>query len=181
MQRIVVTGSESTGKTTLAHELSAWLGVPCVDEYSRRYAVQKGSPLDGDDVDAIARGQMVAEDDVLATAASSGHQLIVLDTDLLSTVVYARHYYGAVADWILAEARRRRGDLYLLCAIDIPWSADGVRDRPESRAELHALFRAALREFAVSWVPVEGRGPLRLQSAIAAVRGWRSAEAREAP
>lgn len=176
MQRIVVTGSESTGKTTLARDLAAWLGVPWVSEYSRAYAEAKGDVLSADDVDPIARGQMAHEDDLIGEAAD-GLSLVVLDTDLVSTPVYAEHYYGASPPWIAVEAARRMGDLYILAETDIPWSPDGVRDRPLARREIHERFRKRLRDLGATWVAVDGLGPRRLEHAIAAIRGWRAARA----
>lgn len=181
MQRIVVTGSESTGKTTLASDLASWLGVRSIPEYARTYAEAKGGLLGPEDVDPIARGQMAREDDVIAAAATEGLVLVVLDTDLVSTTVYSESYYGSTAPWITAEARRRRGDLYLLADTDVPWSADGVRDRPDARREIHDRFVARLREMGAAWVSIDGLGARRLEHAIAAVRGWRAAGAAGSP
>lgn len=180
MLRIVVTGPESTGKTTLAEDLARWLGVPWVPEYSRIYAERKRSVLGFDDVDPIARGHMAADDDA-ASGASSDADALVLDADLNSTLVYSNFYYGTAPEWIPAEAARRRGDLYLLAQTDIPWEPDGIRDAPAQRRRMHGLFEDRLREAGVAWVPVDGLGRRRMDNAIAAIRGWRAAMADRAP
>src|SRR5690349_22700276 len=113
--RIVVSGSESTGKTTLARDLAAWLGTAWVPEHSREYAEAKGAPLDVTDVEAIARGTLAAE---TAVAAQARGGVLVLDTDLASTLVYARHYYDFRPAWVEAEWRARPPALYLLCHPD---------------------------------------------------------------
>ncbi len=174
MKRIVVTGSECTGKTTLAAELAAWLNVPWLGEAARQVAMEVGRPLAADDVGTIAARHMSSED-ALVERMHPPPPLIVLDTDLLSTVVYARHYYGECPSWIVDEAIARRADLYLLATCDIPWTPDGVRDRPRQREELHALFRDTLREFSALALEVDGSGPRRLRNAMAAVRAWRAA------
>lgn len=169
MKRVVVTGSECTGKTTLAGDLARQFGTVCVAEYAREYLDRKvataGLPLDERDVEPIARGQIAAEDRGAATAKG----LLVLDTDLVSTTVYARHYYGACPAWIDQAARDRRGDLYLLCDIDVPWVADSVRDRPHHREHIHALFVEALNTLGAPYVLIRGSWAARLTTAVAAV------------
>jgi len=163
--RVVVTGSECTGKTTLARSLAERFGAPWAPEYSRGYCEAKPGPLGPEDVEPIARGQM---DDADA-AEERATDLLVLDTDLLSTVVYARHYYGACPPWVEEAARARRGDLYLLCAPDLPWTADGVRDRGGAREEMHRLFVAELSSARVAVRSVSGTGPARAAEAADAV------------
>ncbi len=166
--RIVVTGSECTGKTTLAQTLARYLDCPWSPEAAREYLARKRSALTAADVEPIARQQIAEEDLALAQA----DRLMVLDTDLVSTLVYARHYYGEYPQWIAQAARTRSGDLYLLCDIDLPWVADGPqRDRasPAARSAIHALFVATLDQAGLSWLLVRGQGKQRTQQALAAV------------
>lgn len=171
--RIVVTGVESTGKTTLARQLATALHTDWVPEFSRSYAEHVGRALTADDVEPIARGQIARED--AAIALTPAQRPLVFDTDLVSTTVYAEHYYGSTPPWILAVARGRLADLYLLCSVDLPWEADGVRDQPHGRAALYQRFADRLREFGATTVTVGGHGDARLAAARAAVRGWRAA------
>lgn len=164
--RVVVTGSESTGKTTLAGELAAHYGTIWSPEFAREHLDLKGSPLDDSDVEPIARGQMAGEDE--AALRASG--LLILDTDLVSTVVYSRYYYGRCPEWIAEAARRRRAQLYLLLYPDVPWVPDGEqRDRPAAREELHRLFRYALEAFGARYVEIRGSWPERRLRAIASI------------
>ena len=164
-RRIVLTGSESTGKTTLARELARHFGAPWVPEYAREYALRKGRPLEASDVEPIARGQIAAENEAAPEAA----RLLVLDTDLLSTAVYAGHYYGACPPWILDAVPARQADLYLLCDIDVPWVPDPARDRPRERERLQGLFRTALLARGFPFVDLRGDRGARFARARAAV------------
>lgn len=173
--RVVVTGSESAGKTTLAHQLAGALGTIWVPEFSRTYAQRVQRPLTAGDVEPIARGQLLDEAsavDAWRTMFATGVSPppLVLDTDLVSTTVYAEHYYGETPAWIVAEARARLADLYLLCEPDLPWEADGIRDSPRERLQLHAAFRDRLHDWGARVVSVRGVGPLRLSAALQAVR-----------
>lgn len=157
MKRVVLTGSECTGKSTLAHQLAARSRAPRTAEYARDYALQVKRELTAADVEPIARGQL----ELLLAPLAANPPLVVHDTDLISTVLYARHYYGACPDWIVEAAREWRADLYLLCAPDLPWIPDGVRDRGGRRREMHEAFAAILAEFDCRVAPVEGRGEAR--------------------
>jgi NadR type nicotinamide-nucleotide adenylyltransferase len=163
---VVVTGSECTGKTTLALELAERFGAPCSPEFAREYVDRKGAVLLAGDVEPIAKGQMAAEDAALAAASWA----VVKDTDLVSTVVYARHYYGECSAWIEQAAEARLGDLYLLMHPDVPWVADGLqRDRPAERALLHSLFRQRLSALGARIVDIKGDWPARRALALEAV------------
>jgi nicotinamide riboside kinase len=168
--RIVVIGPECTGKTTLAREVAESLGVPVVPEAARLYAEWHDGALSAATVAPIAQLSIRLEEEALAAIAGAPRALIVRDTDLVSTVVYSRHYYGHVEPWIEGEARARLGDLYLLCATDIPWVPDGVRDRPAARDDLHRDFSEELERLGARVAHVSGRGAARLASALDAIR-----------
>ena len=125
-------------------------------------------------VDAVLSSgshEELAGEDAAAERARADHApLLILDTDLVSTAVYSRHYYGACPDWIPPAARARRGDLYLLHHVDVEWVADGhQREQPQRRTELFALFRETLRELGASVADIEGGWDERRRRAIRAV------------
>ena len=165
---VVVTGSESTGKTTLAGDLAHHFGTVWAPEFARLYFDEKtsarGLPLDEYDVEPIARGEIGVQDNAIEQARG----LVVFDTDLVSTTVYARHYYGSCPPWIDHAARDRLGDLYLLCDIDVPWVPAPVRDRPLLREHMHRLFVDALEALGARYVTIRGSWAERRAAAIAA-------------
>jgi len=163
--KVVLTGSESTGKTELAHRLGDHFGAPVAEEFVRGYAAARGGTLGFDDHGPIAHGQMASEDAALAAAKN----LVILDTDLVSTVVYCDHYFGRCPAWIEKEARARAGDLYLLLKPDIPWIADGVRDRGDRRDEMHDLFKQKLDELGLRYVDIGGERDERFSLAVRAI------------
>ena len=139
--------------------------VPVAGEFVRAYAAQRNAKLDFSDHGPIAKGQMAVEDDAIARAVD----LVILDTDLVSTVVYCEHYFERAPAWIEAEARARAGQLYLLLAPDIPWQPDGIRDRGDKRDEMHELFRRKLEALGLRFVEIGGDGEERVAAAIWAI------------
>ncbi len=169
VSRVVLTGGECTGKTTLARALAARWQTAWAAEAAREVALARPGVLGPEDVPVIARAHVRVADDAARAATGAGRPLVFLDQDLVSTVVYARHYYGDCPRWIERLAVERQGDLYLLCRPDLPWESDGVRDRPAAREEIHALFAAALAAAGARAVDVTGLGAAREALAAAAV------------
>jgi NadR type nicotinamide-nucleotide adenylyltransferase len=167
--RVTLTGSESTGKTQLAERLARHYRTAWSREFSRAYALHKGAPLEGSDVEPIARGQVRAEDEALGRA----HEIVFFDTDLVSTVVYAEHYYGSCPEWVERTARERLADLYLLCDTDVAWVADPQRDRPHAREEIHQAFEQTLDRFGARYVLLQGTWEERASRAVDAIDALR--------
>jgi NadR type nicotinamide-nucleotide adenylyltransferase len=148
--RVCLIGPECTGKTTLAEELAAHFNAPWVPEFAREYAQRVARELTADDVEPIARGELALID------AAPNEGLVIFDTDLISTVVYARHYYGRCPEWIEREAQIRKSDLYLLLDIDLPWVPDSLRDSASPRESLNDQFAQTLKIYDANAVAITG-------------------------
>jgi NadR type nicotinamide-nucleotide adenylyltransferase len=166
--RVCLTGAESTGKSELAKELARHFSAVLVPEYAREYALARQNELSFSDVSPIAHGQMAQED------AAVGSQMFIFDTDLLSTVVYSRHHFGAVPKWVEDAARRRLADFYVFLDIDVPWIWDPVRDSGQTREALHEDFRRALEEFGARYALISGNWDERLLRSIDAIGAARA-------
>ena len=162
LDRVCLVGAESTGKSQLAADLARHFGGVVVPLFAREYAIAAGRPLNETDVEPIARGQIANEDRAIGS-------LRILDTDLLSTVVYARHYYGSCPEWIERAARERLAGLYLFLHADVPWIADPARDASADRDQIHAAFHRTLDEFRAPYVSIAGSWDERRTKAIAAI------------
>ncbi len=177
LRRVVLIGPESTGKTWLARRLASELVAPWSEEYAREFAEAHPRPIVYDDAEVIARGQVANEDAAIARARVGGSPLVIHDTDLVSTEVYCRHYYGDCPAWIPPAAAARLADLYLLHDIDVAWEADGhLRVEPGRREELFGTFRASLARLGARVVVIRGNWDERFalaESAISDVVGHR--------
>ena len=177
-RRIVVTGPESTGKTILARRLAEHFATSWVPEYARAFLDDKHAggvvpspPCDASDIPEIARGQIASED----AAARSANRLLVCDTDLYVTRLYAEEYFEACPSWIRQAASSRRYALHLLLDADVPWVEDAQRDRPRLRQELLARLRLMLEQDGRAYVLISGSWGDRFERASAAVAECRSA------
>lgn len=171
---VVVTGAESTGKSTLASALTRELGATLVPEFARAYAERVRRPLTAADVEPIARGQVAAQDAALEQVrrrlAGEGWRhrasgLLILDTDLLSTLVYTRHYYGDTMPELESLVRERRPDAYLLAGAEFPFEPDPVRDSAHAREALHEKFMEATGASGVPTTRLLGTVNERLRAA----------------
>jgi NadR type nicotinamide-nucleotide adenylyltransferase len=168
IKRVVLIGAESTGKTTLAEALAAHYGTVWAPEYLRAFVEEKGALPEPGDTVLIARGHRAQE----ARLIPQARRVLFYDTDLISTCVYSRYYFGACPRQVEQWSYQRHADLYLLTDIDIPWTADpGQRDGPAVRAALHALFQKELQARGVARVVVSGTPEARMTTAVQAVDG----------
>lgn len=160
---VVLTGVESTGKSTLAQALASRLRRPCVPEAARSYLELRGGRYDEGDLLAIARRQWAWAHWVKGPA--------VLDTDLWTLVLWAEDRFGRVDPWLRAAAASQGPRIYLLCEPNLPWVEDPLREHPspEDRAALHERYAAMLGDQSWPWVRVQSTGPDRLAAAEAAL------------
>ena len=61
--------------------------------------------------------------------------------------------------------------MYLLCNIDLPWTADELREYPDDkpRQELYKMYQDILINQQVPWVQISGNYDVRLKEARLAV------------
>lgn len=123
LKRVVVFGPESTGKSTLANRLADAYDTRHVSEYIRKIQDLTGIAPGTDGLHMHARGHLASEE----AMARQANRVLFLDTDLLTTTIWARWLEQPCPGWIEEQARRRRYDLTLLMNIDCPWVDDGTR------------------------------------------------------
>lgn len=168
--RVVVFGTESTGKTMLAAALARRFGEPWASEFVREYWDASAGNITASDLEIIARGQIASED----RAASLARRLVFLDTDLLTCTLWNDALFpGRCPAWVRAEAevRARRHALYLLCDTDVPFVDDPQRCFPEPAARERArwLWRDALVSRGLPMVEIRGDWAERERVAAAAI------------
>lgn len=168
--RIAVFGTESTGKTRLAMRLAEVYGEPWSPEYVREFWEVRQGRITAGDLEAIARGQIAAEE----AAVGRARRVVFCDTELLTCTLWDDLLFpGACPEWVRAEAERRARSfaLYLLCDADVPYVPDPQRCFPETTARERAgrIWREALVSRGLPRFEVRGDWAERERTAIAAV------------
>ncbi|WP_025127408.1 AAA family ATPase [Pseudomonas sp. PH1b] len=174
MKTVVLTGPESSGKSWLAAELQAHFGGIQVGEYVRHFIDQQRRDTCLADIPEIARGQLAWEDQ----ARAQRPELLILDTHLLSNLLWSQTLFGDCPSWLEAQLLARHYDLHLLLSPDdVAWSDDGQRCQPQL-AERQAFFEATrlwLQQHRQPFRIIGGDWPARRQQAFEQIRQLLSA------
>lgn len=126
MNKIVLTGPESTGKSTLTKLLANYYNTNWVKEYAREYLEQLNQPYEFEDVLKMAKIQLQKENEIKLKASKH----LFLDTDLTVFKVWINEKYNQKIEWIENEISSSKNKIFLLCDIDIPWQSDPLREYP---------------------------------------------------
>lgn len=167
LRRVVISGPESTGKTTLAEQLARSFGTVWVPEYARGYVNNLGREYDYQDLVHIGRRQI----EELTDQYDSARQFVFFDTGLIITRVWFLERYQTCPAFIDRAIREIPVDLYLLCQTDIEWVNDPVREHSGlDRERLFNRYQDELIRYGASYRMIEGRGESRLRNALLAVQ-----------
>jgi NadR type nicotinamide-nucleotide adenylyltransferase len=154
--KIVITGAESSGKTTLTRQLSAQLACPMVSEYARAFFEKKKTTVYVyEDLLKIAQGQIRLENKILKKNMNA--KLFILDTDLITIKIWSMVKFGRCDAWILNQIEQRPYDFYLLCSPEgISWEADPLRENPMDRQPLFELYEKELIFYQKKYIILKG-------------------------
>ena len=127
MLKVIVTGPESSGKTTLVKKLSKHFQIPYIKEYSRLYISYLERSYTKEDIRIIAKEHLKNE--------ISEEPLLLLDTDLITLKIWSEYKYGTCDNLITSQVKKQKKEnrIYLLCKPDIPWKFDPQRENPKDR------------------------------------------------
>ena len=160
MIRIAITGPESTGKTTLAKELSRHFNCKWVPEYARDFLQNTAGFYTYADLEIIAQNQ------IENWQKHSNDFLCFYDTEMLVMKVWSAFKYSKVSPLIATALQQQKIDLFLLCKPDIEWEKDDLREHPEKRAELYEIYHNELISSNARYRVIEGQKEERTQLAI---------------
>lgn len=150
--RIAFTGPESCGKSTMAQWCAQVFDLPLSEEFAREYLKDKGD-YEKNDLDEITLGQ-------LADWLLKGDHFIA-DTEMTVMKIWSEFRYQHVSTVILEACEMQNFDHYFLCAPDIPWEPDPLRENPSNRQELFELYEKELIKMKRPFTVLKGSLPDR--------------------
>ncbi len=160
--KIVLTGPESTGKSTLSAELAKYYQTLWNPEYARFYLSRLQRPYVKEDILKIARGQLQWEN----TWCKQANKLLVCDTALLVPKIWSLYKYKVCDQWINDSLQKKSYDFYFLCGTDWPWEYDPMRETPHEREELFQLYKQELLAIEAPFIELTGNFQKRFEQAV---------------
>lgn len=159
MKSLIITGPESTGKTSLAVELSKALSIRLIDEYARVYLDHTQGKYGFEDLEKMAR----KSDEIIGQHQDEN---LILDTDILTYKIWSEVKFNKCSDWIEGNINSIEKNLYLLCYPDMDWQHDDLRENPNDRHFLFAKYEALLIKLNLEYFIITGDKKVRLKKAM---------------
>jgi len=150
MRSLILTGPESTGKTTLAQHLSKVLEITMISEYSRSYLEERNGQYEYEDLVKMAR----KAHEILNSQTDTK---LILDTDILTYKIWSEIKYQKTDSWIDEHLIDENNKLYLLCYPDITWSPDPLRENPHDRLMLFKSYEDLLIRLNLNYFIISGK------------------------
>lgn len=156
VEKVVFVGAESTGKSTLVEYLAREFDTVYVPEIGRFVWEEKQGRLDVGDYVDIAVRHRAAE----AEAAARAKRYLFVDTSALTTLLLGYcfgHIQQAPVELLrYADDCKQRYAHHFVCADDIPFEQDGVRESEDWRTRIQQLVLEDLGARGIPYTIVRG-------------------------
>lgn len=171
-RKVVIVGTESSGKSTLVRNLAKVFNTSYVEEYGRKMCEMKGGTddvLHHDDFPFIAYGHKMLELEKQGRA----HKVMFIDTESLVTRYYYNLYMGLDSGLFKEMAKHQDYDLWLYLEPDVDWVDDGTRKHGDekTRNENNEAMKAILDEAGISYTRITGSYQERFSKAVKLTQG----------
>lgn len=160
---IVITGAESTGKSTLTKALAQHFNSPSVSETARTYIENINRKYTYDDVEIITRKHINRLDEL----KKENHNYIFVDTWLIILKVWFEVVFNKPPDWLIESISKIKIDQFLLCDTDLPWIPDPVRENGgKNRLILQKKYIDNLKNYQLHYNLISGTLEQRIKKAV---------------
>jgi HTH-type transcriptional repressor of NAD biosynthesis genes len=162
--KVVILGTESTGKTTLTDKLSKHFQSAYVLEAGRD-VVADSKRFSMEDLQLIASMHAAR----IADASVGKSPLLIIDTDIHITLSYAQFAFDQLPEVDEVIYKRNKADLYLYLNNDVEYVQDGTRLSEEDRNLLDHSHRETLERYKVKYEEITGDWDQRFSRSVALI------------
>jgi HTH-type transcriptional repressor of NAD biosynthesis genes len=159
--KVVILGTESTGKTTLTERLAKYFNCSSVSEAGRDLIVNSNS-FDFYDLNLVALEHAKRIDN----AVLKDSPLVIIDTDVHITKSYANFMFDRTLDIENEIYNSNKAHLYLYLNNDVEYIQDGTRLGKYERDLLDISHRKILTEHNINIVEIKGDWDSRFINSI---------------
>jgi len=159
MIRVAITGPESSGKTTLARQLSEELGGAFIPEFAREYLNKTEGTYNFSDLDNIAKGH-------LNRIEKSQNSIQIIDTDFCVMKIWSEYRFGKTSTYIEKLLNKNMFDFHFLCPPEVTWEHDPLRENPDDREELFQSYVELLNDLEFKYHIISGTIDQRLEKCL---------------
>ncbi|EHQ25151.1 AAA family ATPase [Mucilaginibacter paludis] len=159
--KVVILGTESTGKTTLTQQLAAHYNCSCVLEAGRELITDSNN-FAMNDLHLVANEHTKR----IAQAMLGDSPLMIIDTDIHITKSYSRFMFDQELPVNHSVYDTQSASLYLYLNNDVPYHQDGTRLSHPDRDLLDRSHREVLAAHMVQFTEISGNWPSRFEQAV---------------
>lgn len=157
IKKIVFTGPESGGKTSLATLCSEKFKLPYLEELARNNPDVIARRITTNTIISLANQTQKQE-----TEALKLHSQIICDTSLLVLYVWLKVKFNIQSSELqLLITKTKQETYYLLCKPDIPWEYDVLREDPYARDKLFTEYLQLCEHWNLNYTIIQGTIPER--------------------
>lgn len=160
-KKIVLLGTESTGKSTLTERLASHFQMPYVAEAGRDL-IPDSNAFELADLHPVAEAHAQA----IVEGIQQGFPFLFIDTDIHITQSYAQMFFGKQLSVSEDIYSLNRADLYLYMKADAPFIQDGTRLDIQTRNALDHSHRETLATYGINFVEIGGNWEERFKKAV---------------
>jgi HTH-type transcriptional repressor of NAD biosynthesis genes len=159
--KVVLLGTESTGKSTLTTLLSNHFNCSSVTEAGRDL-IDDSKSFEFDDLHLVATEHAKR----IEAALLGNSPLIIIDTDIHITKSYAHFIFGKTLEVESHIYTANKADLYLYLNNDVEYVQDGTRLSEHDRNLLDISHRQILTEHSIKFIEISGDWATRLKESV---------------
>lgn len=159
--KVVILGTESTGKSTLSEKLAAYFNGSLVKEVGREIIADSKS-FEFEDLLIVASEHAKQID----KAVIGANPLVIIDTDIHITKSYSHFIFNRELEIDDKIYHTNKANLYLYLNKDVEYVQDGTRLSETDRNQLDISHRTTLLKHQIEFIEITGNWEERFEKAV---------------